>query len=139
MKYGKVDKLFCIDPYLPYDDGLGGLGEFDPQTWNYLHIKVAERLVGKAELIRCTSLEGGTKFTDLSLDFVYLDGDHSAVNVKKDIDTWFPKVKPGGIIGGHDAIEAGVMQGIAEWIYENKDYAGDNRFAAIDWWIVKHD
>jgi len=42
------------------------------------------------------------KFEDASLDFVFVDGDHSYNGVKKDIEMWLPKVKPSGWIGGHD-------------------------------------
>jgi len=37
-----------------------------------------------------------------SLDFVYLDAGHEHVDLKRDIDAWRPKVKPGGILAGHD-------------------------------------
>jgi hypothetical protein len=39
---------------------------------------------------------------DEYLDFVYIDGDHKYEEVKRDIECWFPKVKKGGCIGGHD-------------------------------------
>ena len=37
-----------------------------------------------------------------SLDFVYIDGDHTYEGCKSDIELWLPKVKKGGYIGGHD-------------------------------------
>lgn len=48
------------------------------------------------------SYEAPRYFDDLSLDFVYIDADHSYDIVKKDIISWYPKVKYGGIIAGHD-------------------------------------
>ena len=42
------------------------------------------------------------KFQNNQYDFVYIDGDHSGENVARDIEQYFPKVKPGGYIGGHD-------------------------------------
>ena len=42
------------------------------------------------------------KFEDGSYDFVYIDADHSYESVKKDIELYLPKLKKGGIIGGHD-------------------------------------
>ena len=41
-------------------------------------------------------------FEDESLDFVFLDADHGYDVVKRDILSWFPKVKIGGVIAGHD-------------------------------------
>ena len=42
------------------------------------------------------------KFEDGTYDFVYIDADHSYESVKKDIELYLPKLKKGGIIGGHD-------------------------------------
>lgn len=37
-----------------------------------------------------------------SLDFVFIDADHRVARVLADIRAWRPKVKPGGILAGHD-------------------------------------
>lgn len=52
--------------------------------------------------IRDTSLNAAKGFTDNSIDFVYIDADHSFRQVTQDIDEWLKKVKPGGILAGHD-------------------------------------
>lgn len=41
------------------------------------------------------------------LDFVYLDGDHSYEAVKADIRAWWPLIKSGGILAGHDWVVDG--------------------------------
>jgi hypothetical protein len=41
-------------------------------------------------------------YDDRSLDFVFIDAGHSYENVKEDITSWFPKIKIGGFIAGHD-------------------------------------
>lgn len=41
-------------------------------------------------------------FTDKSFDLVYIDADHSYQNVSNDITAWLPKVKPNGVLCGHD-------------------------------------
>lgn len=137
IKYCSFDKLSCIDPYLPYPDSIGGLGEFSKDAWDALHTKVLERLGDKAELIRAKSVEVSRKFQDNSLDFVYLDGDHRPEEVRKDIAAWFPKVKIGGHIGGHDFSENEVQGGVTSWVIDNKEYAGDIVFEANDWWFTK--
>lgn len=48
------------------------------------------------------SKEAAKDFPDNSLDFVFLDADHSYEAVIGDINTWYPKIKNGGIISGHD-------------------------------------
>lgn len=48
------------------------------------------------------SLDFVSSVPDQSLDFVYIDGDHSYAAAKRDIVSWIPKVKVGGVICGHD-------------------------------------
>jgi hypothetical protein len=45
-----------------------------------------------------------SKYTKVSeyFDLVYIDADHTYPMVKKDIELWYPLVKKGGFIGGHD-------------------------------------
>ena len=39
---------------------------------------------------------------DESLDFIYIDGCHKYENVLEDLTNFYPKVKNGGFIAGHD-------------------------------------
>lgn len=52
--------------------------------------------------IRSTSREASKLYKDNSLDFVFIDGDHSYDGVLQDIKLWDCKIKKGGIISGHD-------------------------------------
>lgn len=48
------------------------------------------------------SLAASKEFNDGGADFVFLDADHRYKHFKKDLEAWYPKVKRGGIICGHD-------------------------------------
>ena len=39
---------------------------------------------------------------DGTLDFVFIDGSHLYGAVLADLEAWAPKVRPGGVVGGHD-------------------------------------
>ncbi len=53
-------------------------------------------------IIKNSSHEASKLFTNGSIDFLMIDGDHSYEGVKKDINDYFYKIKPGGIISGDD-------------------------------------
>ncbi len=53
-------------------------------------------------LLRMTSIEATEFVLDQSLDFVYIDGNHERPFVLSDLAAWTPKVRPGGIVAGHD-------------------------------------
>lgn len=53
-------------------------------------------------MIRCTSEKASQMFLDESLDFVYIDANHAYNYVVQDLELWYPKIKPGGLVMGHD-------------------------------------
>ena len=57
------------------------------------------------KIIRMDSVSASRIFWDGYFDFVYIDGDHRYKPVQDDIKAWLPKVRRGGIIGGHDYFE----------------------------------
>lgn len=52
--------------------------------------------------IRLPSTTAAQLFDDRSCDFVYVDACHAYDAVMADLIAWTPKVKPGGVIAGHD-------------------------------------
>ena len=96
-------RLFCVDPYESYDGYRehrvdGELSEYE--------IEARERLqTNQAKFIKEYSPEAADQFKKNSLDFVYIDANHALKNVVDDICAWYPKVKHGGIISGHDYIK----------------------------------
>merc|ERR1711879_218314 len=58
-------------------------------------------------VIQCrgNSTECARKFEDASLDFVYLDARHDRQSVLLDLQTYWPKIRIGGVFAGHDYTE----------------------------------
>ena len=61
---------------------------------------------------RMTSLEAAAKIPPASLDFAYLDARHDYASVMEDLEAWIDKVRPGGIIAGHDYLDGVLPQGV---------------------------
>jgi cephalosporin hydroxylase len=67
--------------------------------------------------IQLPSLSAAKQFDDGSVAFCFIDADHSFESVKADIAAWLPKMKPGGLLAGHDYIPdqfPGVVQAVME-------------------------
>ena len=79
------------------------------------YLEPVKQLIGKCREHK-NSWDWGHEYTDGSLDFAFLDGDHSHEGLKKDIAAWLPKVKKGGIIAGHDfcLADAGVISAVID-------------------------
>lgn len=95
-------KLYSVDPYRAYR----GYREHKSQNkLNGIYDQAMQRMMGyNHEFIRKPSVEAAPQFADNSLDFVFIDGNHSLLHVVQDLVAWVPKVKQGGIISGHDFI-----------------------------------
>lgn len=65
-------------------------------------IRNLEPLDYQIDIIKEQSWNAADFFEDGSVDFVFLDADHTEESVRKDVRAWLPKIKPGGIIAGHD-------------------------------------
>ena len=66
----------------------------------------------RSRLLRATSADGAEEFADGTLDFVYLDAQHHYEAVCDDIRVWYPKVRSGGVLGGHDYLDGVISSGV---------------------------
>lgn len=105
---GKKITLHVIDHFLGSEDHRDSSSKhFEPLTCveDGLYKLCKENLkpVRKVvKIVRMDSLDAVSLYDDASLDFVFIDGSHDYDSVCKDIDAWLPKVKPNGILAGHD-------------------------------------
>jgi len=57
-----------------------------------------------------TSVRAANLFQAGGVDFCFIDADHSYESVMEDLRTWWPKIRPGGVLAGHDYRQT------AEWL-----------------------
>ena len=118
--------FFAVDPYELFEGMVSAPGpEFTNQrTLDKLAEQVQNRMSSLGHnLIRKKSVDAAEEFKNNSIDVVYIDGDHTYGGVKADIGAWWPKVKPGGILAGHDyctgktglGYEYGVIEAVQEF------------------------
>ena len=97
-------QLYSIDSWStsPFEDQLNTSEKMQKQF--EIHFQDAKRRLSKynCKIIRKESLSAVNDFEDESLDFVYIDANHHFINIASDLFRWQKKVKPGGIMSGHD-------------------------------------
>lgn len=96
--------LTLVDAWRPYADYRDHVGA---RKLEGFYEQTLERLAPYAHrmrVLRAWSLEAAAEVEDGSLDFVYIDANHALEYVVADIAAWSPKVRPGGIIAGHDYV-----------------------------------
>jgi predicted O-methyltransferase YrrM len=62
----------------------------------------------RLDTIRSESRPAAEHFEDDSIDWLFIDAEHTVERVTEDIRAWHPKIKPGGLITGHDYLHAEV-------------------------------
>jgi len=94
--------LYCIDPYLNYDD-YDDACKFE--VGDILYYKTMNKLntlfPNRTQFVRKFSSDALD--IENNLDFVYIDGNHKCKYVLEDLNNWYNKIKPGGIIICDDA------------------------------------
>jgi hypothetical protein len=100
-----LKKLILVDPwdYVPEQSpvGYGDMIKDWDGCYKYCLNKLA-KFSDRIDIRRTTSLDASLQMEDRSLDFAYIDANHMSPFIDEDISLWYPKVKSGGIFGGHD-------------------------------------
>ena len=114
VRYGKYTIQFCkanpdlhmlaIDPWMAYRASIvPGYNRYSTEKQESIYSKALEILAPyNVTVIRKGSMDALADIEDRSLDFVYIDGDHTFDYIMLDIIHWARKVKVGGIMACHD-------------------------------------
>jgi predicted O-methyltransferase YrrM len=122
---GKAIQICAVDKF----DHPHAMRDFDA-------IRTAHDLRNTVHMFVAPSVEAARHFQNGSLDFVFLDADHTYESVKADLAAWWPKVRPGGILAGHDF--ASEFPGVEQAVRERFPKKGAFRlFPPRSWWVDK--
>lgn len=113
---GKQIRFDCVDTWEGDPNEQGHMEDRHVQAGQlYEHfIENMKPVEGYYKAVRAPSVVAAAMYEDNSLDFVFIDAAHDYDNVKADIAAWLPKVKEGGIIGGHDWGHPPVAQAVQD-------------------------
>lgn len=101
-------RLVCVDAWQAYP---GYREHVTQEKLDRFHLETCERLAPYGcQIIRAWSQDAARLVPDGSLDFVYIDANHTLDHVIADLGSWIPKVRSGGIVAGHDYGRASVGQ-----------------------------
>lgn len=118
-------KLYLVDAWHSerYHDGL----------FHQVTERFSKRIdSGEIEIKRGLSIEMAGDFADQSLDWVYIDTDHSYETTIRELCLYASKVKVGGIISGHDY----TMGNFIKWYRYGVIEAVHQFCATFDWELI---
>ena len=137
--------LYLVDPwkaadegdsYLTTDDSIARMTQAEHDENMRKTLESVAPFSGRYEVLRTTSDNAAKRFLPNELDFVFIDGDHSYEGCKADIAAWFPKLRNGGLLSGHDYRDErnyGVQQAVNEFV---RDCGRELRLGGNYTWFV---
>jgi hypothetical protein len=114
-----IKMYFCVDPWLPYMDWNGMITNQLIADMKLAALTNLSHFPDRVIVVQENSADAEKGVPDDTLDFIFIDGDHSFEAAYFDITTYWPKVKKGGLFAGHDAGMRTVDDALAKFRQEN--------------------
>lgn len=85
----------------------------------------------KIQIIAMKSIDAARFIPDGSCDVAFIDADHTKEAARSDIEAYLPKLKPDGLMCGHDISAAGVYTALHGYRHMH-----DSTLSGSIWWIM---
>jgi predicted O-methyltransferase YrrM len=116
LKNSDISILYSIDPWSTFDNEIYrdadnvSQDQFD-RNYNTA-VRVLEKHGERSKILRMTSEAASRLFKAETLDFIFIDANHSYGECIKDLELWWPKLRKGGVFAFHDYVNAEIGQTI---------------------------
>jgi lipopolysaccharide biosynthesis glycosyltransferase len=110
LRDSPLSVVHSVDPWKAFDraeyrDKLNA--SVDEQEDRYQRTRERLQQFGERSVIlRSFSAEASEQFRDNSLDFVFIDANHDFEHCSEDLRLWWPEIREGGVMAGHDFFDA---------------------------------
>ncbi len=137
-----IRKLYLVDSYTKHE----GYEQFTQEILDAKKAEAHKKLdmfKDKIVWVEKQSAMAVDDFHDESLDFVYLDADHEYAAALADMTLYYPKVKKGGLLCGHNYEPETKVEHVAKALHyfcaQNSLKFGSSKGSKLptDWWIWK--
>lgn len=130
-----IKKAVGVDPWKQYPEMTQKMLDsfYENAVENLRDLVKAERV----RVLREYSAKASLSFVDETLDFVYIDGEHTFKAVLEDLRCWYSKVKTGGIVSGHDYGMPAVKKALEEFLKEKGIVAEVKTVENSSWYFIK--
>jgi predicted O-methyltransferase YrrM len=121
LDWKSCERFYLVDLWKQQENyaDSANVGNEDQQQ---IFLEAQERLrpwVNKTIFLPMPSAAAAPKIRDEELDFIYIDARHDFCGVKEDMELYWPKLKKGGIMAGHDYVTAPeaatISEGLENW------------------------
>jgi len=138
FKHLNIKLLYVIDPWLETKSYRNNSPKVTQKVLSMAEIEMGKRLKNKPFIkIKKFSDDAADDIKEL-VDFIYVDGDHSYEQAKKDMFNYWSKLKSGGIMAGHDITNSYDDYGVARAFFEFcSKFKLKPKVSRTDWWVVK--
>lgn len=115
LRFSNPTKLYLVDTW--------STDRFNVEKMSKVNNKFQNQInTGQVEIVLRTSYEAAIQFSDLSVDWIYIDTDHSYETTRRELYSFAPKIKESGFIAGHDYSmgnwASGYKYGVIEAVHE---------------------
>jgi hypothetical protein len=105
-----VDELIGVDKWEPYEDYIGS--SKTPMVRDQKQIEFIRNTAinfimwsgcaDRATILEMDTIQAAVNYEDESMDFVFFDAHLSQQQLVDELTAWYPKIKQGGLVIGHD-------------------------------------